>query len=436
MNPSGTLRRHPAGRSRPAALAATGLIGMAVAGVGAPGAAAAQATGEPPATVDIRGEVLDAATRVGIPDVILRVLGTDVSAATDRDGAFVLRAVPVGRWEVEVTHLRYGSTRHGIAVDAGVGLWLEVRVAEEAIELEALVVEAETAVQRERRTTGASFWEVTREQIEAAAGTSRHMGDLISKTVPGIRVRQSNNLSRTDICMEFRAAASISIVNARPCNHPAIYMDGVPITDPQFFYGTMGLDDIERIQVIPPGEAGTRYGSGSLYGVMLIETRRPGFDERAGVDRLAPGRPAVTFDWELDPAGHPTGRTILGGLAGNAVGMAIGVTLARQCIDVVDRQIRSSCGLGGTVGAGAAAVLFPAFGAALGARLAGSTERSQGTLIPALVGAGLMLFPGYAFSLSTVGEGSGTVNGVGYFLLGVGVPLAVTLADRLYRRLR
>jgi len=150
---------------------------------------------------------MDAATREGIPDVILRVLGTDVTAATDARGEFTLRAVPLGEWELQVTHLRYGQKTHTIVIQEGVSVWLEVRVAEEAILLEELVVEAETAVERERRTTGASFWEVTREEIEAATGTSRHMGDLIRQTVPGLRLRQASNLSTTDICLEFRAPA-------------------------------------------------------------------------------------------------------------------------------------------------------------------------------------------------------------------------------------
>lgn len=384
----------------------------------------------------IRGVVVDAATGAGIPDVILRVLGTDVSAASDEAGEFALRAVPAGDWELEVTHIRYGQKRHRIAVQEGVEVRLEVRLAEEAIVLEPLVVEAETAVERERRTTGASFWEVTREEVEAATGTSRHMGDLIRQTIPGLRLRQASNLSTTDICLEFRAAASLSIVNSRPCNHPKVYLDGVPVADPQYLYGAMGLGDIERIQVIPPGEASTRYGSGSLYGVLLIETRRPGFDGRAGVDRLGPGGAMRTFDWEQDAQGHSTGKVLLGALAGNAVGLALGLSLGRECIQVADRQITSACGTVATGAAGAAAVLLPALGATLGARLAGTTELSRGSLVPSLVAAGLMLFPGYAFSLSTVGQGSETVNTIGSVFLAAGVPLAVTLADRLFRKLR
>lgn len=403
----------------------------------AAGLASAPAAGIQAQTVpEIRGVVVDVDTGRGVADVILRVVGTDVSAATNADGEFTLRAIPVGEWDLEVSHIRYGRKLHGLTVREGVDIRLEVRVAEEAIQLEELVVEGETTIERERRTTGASFWEVDRQEIEAALGTSRHMGDLIRQTIPGLRLRQASNLSRTDICLEFRAAASISIVNSRPCNHPKVYLDGVPVSDPQYLYGAMGLNDLERIQVIPPGEASTRYGSGSLYGVLLIETRRPGLDPRAGEDRLAGGGSVRTFDWEQDPGGHPFGKALLGATLGNLVGLGIGLAVARECILVADRQIESTCGTAATGAAGAAGVLLPAVGASLGARWGGGTDLSRGSLVPALVGAGLMLFPGYAFSLSTVGQGSEAVNTIGTVFLVAGVPLAVTLADRLYRKLR
>ncbi len=52
------------------------------------------------------------------------------------------------------------------------------------------------------------------------------------------------------------------------------------------------------------------------------------------------------------------------------------------------------------------------------------------------MGAGLMLFPGYGLSLSEAASENPAVDVVGGFFLTVGVPIAVTLADRLYRKLR
>lgn len=387
---------------------------------------------------DVVGIVIDVDTRAGIGDVILRIVGTDVSAATDEEGRFVIRGVPSGDWVLRVEHLSYGSHEHAIAVSPDMAVELEVRLAQQAIELAPLVVEGETAVAREERTTGASFWEVTRPEIQRALGTSRHIGDLIRQTVPGIRMRQSNSLTGQDVCLEFRAAASISIVNQRPCAHPMVMLDGVRVTDPNFLYGSVGLSNLDRIQVIPPGSAGARYGTGSLYGVILIETARPGYPGSA-TPSLAPvdGSPRrLTFDWDQDPAGHDFGKTMAGAIVGNAIGLAAGVAIARQCIQIQREEIVSSCGGGGDFAAGAAAVLLPALGTALGARIGGGTDLSKGRLIPGLVGAGMMLFPGYSFAMSTAGGRSGVVNGIGYAFLIVGVPLAATLADRLFRSLR
>lgn len=392
-------------------------------------------TAEAQVGTDIPGTVLEASTRVGIPDVILRLRGTDISAASDAQGRFVLRDVPSGTWTLDVTHIRYGDQSHDIAVEAGIDLTLEIRLADEAIELDPLVVEAETAVERERRTTGASFWEVTREEFEQATHTSRHMGDVLRQTIPGLKLRQSSNMSRNDICLEFRAAASISIVNNRACNHPKVLLDGVPVADPQYLYGAMPLGDLERIQVIPPGEASTRYGSGSLYGVLLIETRRPGLtpDEYAA---RAPTGGFTTFDWAQDPEGHSTTKVLLASALGNAIGLAGGLLVTRQCFEMDGPEIQGQCGTFTNALAGVTAFALPVAGAALGARLAGSTAFSQGNLGPSLIGASLMVFPGVALSLSEAATTSNAVAGIGAAFLAVGVPLAVTFADKLYRHLR
>jgi hypothetical protein len=387
--------------------------------------------------VDVSGVVVDVVTGRALADVALRIEGTDVSAASDDQGRFVLRGLLPGRWTLLVDHLAYGHHEHEIAVGEGQTLELQIRLASEAIELEPIVVEAETARQRSERAQGSSLNVVDRAQIEKALGTSKHMGDLIRQTIPGIRLRQTNNLAGTNVCLEFRAAATISLVNRRPCNHPMVLLDGVVVNDPNFLYGTIGLSNIERIQVIPPGEAGARYGTGSLYGVILIDTRPPGGSRLSGDRRSMPLRGRATFDWSEDPAGHPTGRAMAGAFLGNALGLAAGIAVGQHCIGVDDKdQIVTSCGGLGDAAAILGAVALPAVGAAIGTHFGGGTHASVGRFVPALVGAGMMIFPGYAFSMSTVGGGSKAANAVGNVLLAVGAPIVVTLADRLFRSLR
>ena len=389
-------------------------------------------TGRSETTVTVRGVVRDQETGAAIPDVILRITGTQSSAASDASGRFSLFSVPRGTRQLEATHAAYASLVTDVDLTGPEDVDLELKMQSKSFELDAWVVEADTRSELERRSTGASYWEDDRSEIERAIGTSRHMGDLIRQTIPGLRLRQATNLSLTATGLEFRAVGSLSIVNSRPCNHPRVFVDGVPISDPQYFYGSTGLENLERIQVIPPGDAGTRFGAGSLYGVILVETRRPGPRRNTAFEELAPRN----FDWSLDPQGHPLAKSLSYATLGNAVGLAAGIAVARQCIEVADRQIRGGCGTLNTALAAGFAILSPAVASALGARLGGTTATSKGRLLPAALGAGLVLVPGYAFSLSTVGEGSETVQTVGSVMLVAGVPLASALLDRLYRKLR
>ncbi len=389
--------------------------------------------------VEVRGVVLEAGTERPVPDVLIRVDGAEGGIRSGTDGSFDLGPLPEGDRVLVFQHLAYGRHEHLLQVAGDSPLQLTIRLSAQAIRLESVAVETTSRRAREERAQGFSLHVVDRTQIEAALGTSRHLGDLIRQTIPGIRLRQANNLVGTQVCLEFRGASNISLLETRPCSHPMVFLDGVPVTDPTTLYGMVGLQTLNRIQVVPPAEAGARYGTGALYGVILIETVRPGVDPATlspdALLRLSPGR--TTFDWSQHPTGHPTTRAVLGGTIGNAVGLGAGIALARQCIGVDARdQIVSNCSLAGNVGAVAAGLLLPALGSALGARWGGQTSDSRGRLVPAALGAGLMLFPGYAFSLSTVGAGSEAANVVGAVLLTAGVPLVVTVADRLFREHR
>ncbi|MGH7476129.1 MAG: hypothetical protein ACRELD_07555 [Longimicrobiales bacterium] len=82
------------------------------------------------------------------------------------------------------------------------------------------------------------------------------------------------------------------------------------------------------------------------------------------------------------------------------------------------------------------AVALPVAGGALAARLAGQTKGSVGEPVAAGVAAAMMIFPGYALILSSRDDSSLATYWIGRGLLGLGVPLATTVADRLFRSAR
>lgn len=392
------------------------------------------------AQVPVTGVVLDAGTLQGVPDVAVTVVGAGISAPSGADGRFVLPDVPAGAWTLTIGHIAYGIHEQRFSVEADRPLDLRILLSPEAVELEAVVVEVESRQAQRERAQGFSLQVVDREQIVAALGSSRHLGDLIRQTVPGIRLRQANNLVGTEVCLEFRGASTLSLLETRACSHPLVYMDGVVVTDPTTLYGMVGLQMLQRIQVVPPAEAGARYGTGALYGVILIETARPGREGPGGAPLPPPlplRRGSSTWDWSTEAGDHPSLRTFLAAGAGSALGLGLGIAAAGRCISIDEKdQVVSGCSFGGDALAMATAFALPALGGALGARWAGGTEASRGRFLPALLGAGLALFPGYAFSMSTVGSGSEAANVAGALFLVLGTPAVVTAADALFRNRR
>ncbi|HSM60062.1 MAG TPA: carboxypeptidase regulatory-like domain-containing protein [Longimicrobiales bacterium] len=409
--------------------------------------------GSAQSTSTVSGTVL-AASGEPVAGAIVRIAGTDASAATDGSGGFVLRGLPIGDHTLVVQHADFGSHTRPLRVARG-GERFEVVIrlspegmevalvdavpatpAEAAVRLPAEPSGRPTAMDAGREAPrGASV--LDRARIRELAPSSRDLGDLIRQGVPTLRERQSDDLALagTGFCLEFRGASVRSMrqgLSGTVCNHPTVYLDGVPMQDPSSAYRMAGFDAIEWIQAIPPGEAGAQFGA-APYGVIVVVTT----GSRMGVPSAATARPRRTFDWSQDPEGHSFFRTALGAAVGNAAGLAAGLAVGRECIYVDElKEIDRSCGKPGVVGAGLAAVLLPALGSALGARMGGRTDVSVGRTVPALIGAGMMIVPGYAFSLSTVGDGVQTMNTVGRVLLVAGTPVVVTLADRLYRRLR
>ncbi len=381
---------------------------------------AAQDPDTPREVGSISGRVVDAATGRPIPDVVIRLDGSDHETLSDARGMFTLTEVGEGDQRLVLEHLRYGEHARRVLVSPGEDLSLEARISTRAIELAPLVVETLSELDRRRITSGSQINEVTRDALDRAQTSGRTLAEMLPERIPGASVRRGP-AGRS--CVEYRGARS-----GGACRDLAVFVDGVRIADPGSFYDMVPPGDIERMEILSVAEAGARYGSISGNGVLLIETRRP--PTRSNPDQ--PSTVNAMFDWSGEAQPYAWKRVFATSFAANVVGIGLGIALADQCLrrtDAGSLGLTSHCGGATTMGIGILSMAVPALGSSLAAQWGGATPVSHGRLAPTTLTTALGVASGYFLVI----HGTGASEAMGAIVLGLGVPVLTTLADRVFR---
>lgn len=386
---------------------------------------------------DLRGRVMDRESGEAVPEATVVLEGQDTAflAVTDASGLFGFSGIGSGTYSVSVEHLAYGKHIQDVSLAPEALVALRILISRQAIELDPVVVEAMTQRELEARSRGTMIQEVTRPEIERAVRTSHHLGDILRQTVPGLRVYDSNYSPGARTCIEFRGRRSIRFANA--CQSPLLILDGVRMYDPPSIYNTIQPNSIQRIEVVPPAEAGILYGSESAFGVLVIETRV--WLEEAERESIPPHLRGGVYDWTLEVEDHSWKRVLLSAFVGNAVGVLAGLKLADECVrfkELATDLFASDCDQWATAGAWGAALSFPLMGAAMGARYAGSTPISRGKFFSAILSGAVAMVPGYALAAASQRNTASPSFKAGQVMVFVGIPLAVTAADRIFRKLK
>ncbi len=387
---------------------------------------------ERPRTMDgapgiVSGRVVDQATGTPIADVRIQVEDTAIEALSDERGLFHLSDVPSGQQRLLLSHLAYGEHSRMVLVPEADRMIVEARLSTQAIELAPLLVETLTDVDRRQATTGAQVNEVERPAIDLAHRTGQSLGEVLRQEIPGASVREG---WFGGACVEFRGARSAG----GRCRELTVFMDGVRIANPGLLLATLSPNDVENMEILSPAEAGARYGSVSGNGVLLIETRRPPRPRARGPE-LAGSTEATLFDWSEESSPYAWKRAVATSFVANAVGVGTGLILAHQCLwrtEAGSLGLRTRCGGAATTGIGFLALGLPALGSALAAQWGGATDRSVGRVTPMSLTAALGLASGYILII----HGSDASQVAGTVVLGLGVPVLTTLADRIFRALR
>lgn len=209
------------------------------------------------------GEAIPGANVVLVGDLLP---GGKIGTATDEDGRFRLEELPVGEYQLNVTHIGYRSLmREGVGIVAGeqeLTLTLETGI----IFLDQNVVSASRR-QEKVLEAPASVAIVEAEEIRnrPALSVAEHIRDLPAVDFSQTGLAQSNVVVRG--FNNVFSGALLTLTDNRIARVPSLRLNAynfIPVTN----------DDIERIEVVlGPGAA--LYGPNSANGVMHIITRSP-----------------------------------------------------------------------------------------------------------------------------------------------------------------
>jgi len=378
--------------------------------------------------VHVQVRVLDSRSLEPVQGASVQLVGTSHQALTDADGRADLRRVSPSAYELVLDHLAYGEHRRQVDVTNGGILRLDIRLSQQALRLEPLVVVARQWEEWPTQGRGTSVRRLPREVIEQFEGTGASLGDLVRARLPGLNVH-SDAMSGYGVCIESRRTSTL--IQSNRCRMVLVLVDRVPVNQPGTLLAGMPLHHIESVEFLSPGEAGVRYGSDAGHGALLITSRRP--DAIPG-ERERGGWSYPTYDWSQEEGGHPWAATLAGAMVGNALGL-MASRPGRACVSM-ETGLGALCGQSPTTEQGVVGFVLPVLGASLGAQLMGRTDDSVGSVRSTLLVSAATLAVAYTVTTASNQHPITTGQRIGHGLVLVGVPVSAGLGNRYFRSLR
>ena len=240
----------------------------------------AQANAQGP-TGNIRGTVVDSASKQALTNVSVTVEGSARRTITRADGSFDLAGVDVGAQRVRVRRIGYGTLVQAVTVTANGTSTVEFSLVPQAAILGEMVVTGYGSQRREAITGSVA----TVDASVANVGVIANATQMLEGRVSGVQIIQNNGEPGAGAQIRIRGGTSISA-----SNEPLYVIDGVAIDNVSTEPGGVGVSgepplarnplntlntsDIESITVLKDASATAIYGARAANGVILIETKK------------------------------------------------------------------------------------------------------------------------------------------------------------------
>ena len=223
----------------------------------------------------ITGTVSDNAG-IPLPGVSVLVKGTKSGTQTDFDGKYSIKAES----NQVLVFSFIGMKTQEVAANVSV---INVKLKDDSVELESVVVTTAMGVKREKKSLGYATQQISGKDLDGGAGNA-NVANLLSGKAAGVEVSRNTN---------FGGSTNVVIRGNKSLtgNNQALWVvDGVPIDNSNsnsktqttgrggYDYGNnvsdINQEDIESINILKGAAATALYGSRAANGVVMVTTKK------------------------------------------------------------------------------------------------------------------------------------------------------------------
>ena len=232
-------------------------------------------------TSQISGVVYSEADGEPVIGASVLVVGTDLGAATDIEGKFVIADVPASATTLRVSYMGMATQEVKILR----GKTIKVTLTEDGVALDDVMVVAYGTVKKSAFTGSASV--VDAEKLEDRQVSN--ITNALSGTIAGVQTLSSNGQPGTSSTVRIRGIGSLYASNT-----PLYVVDGIPFDGD---ISSINPADIESMSVLKDAAAAALYGARGANGVIMVTTKkgkthdaRISFDAKWGVNERQIGK--------------------------------------------------------------------------------------------------------------------------------------------------
>ena len=227
---------------------------------------------------DLSGEIHDQLSGAPLAHAVVRMEGTSHQALADAEGRFVFEGIQPGTYILEIWNLGYTVRSDSVQVPPGQDVFVGLRIASRAVELEGIEVTTRSAVEEITRLTPFRVDVAYGEVMAAEELSGARAFEILRRPSPDVRVREvSPERGPSWICVESNRRVQ-RLWDVPACEQVDVIVDGVRAPDAAIVLRDTPASEIESIEFLPALEAQQRYGTGgnTANGAVVIWTRGRG----------------------------------------------------------------------------------------------------------------------------------------------------------------